>query len=401
MISNDANDQSVTSEAFDLVHTLIRYRLEAGNSAVIDSTALVARDRKSLVKFAKEFDVPAYLIVLDGDVEQAKAGQNGRERKVPDHAIERHFERLASMRAEHAKGSIVKEGFEEVIWLDRAAADAVDKINWVSHQAEKIDVIGDVHGCAKELLALVTELGYDMTNNWKHPDNRTIAFLGDFTDRGPSSLEVLRLVDDLVDSEVAIVATIGNHDWKLYRKVVLERGVSESGGMATTIEEIRQTGSAKETAALLRKLFDKTPAYSVLAGGKLVLAHGALKRSMLGRYGNRNRKDAVSSLAMFGETSGNTNENGFPERTYNWVDSWDQDETFVFGHDVVGLEPRVMGPNSNVIGLDTGCVFGGRLSCFRFPEREVVSVGAESKHAEHHALDGLASISMEISRQVI
>ena len=67
------------------------------------------------------------------------------------------------------------------------------------------DVIGDIHGCADRLEALLSRLGYEKNGGvWRHPD-RMVVFLGDYIDRGPQILETLTIVrnmrafiDDLV-----------------------------------------------------------------------------------------------------------------------------------------------------------------------------------------------------------
>ena len=59
-----------------------------------------------------------------------------------------------------------------------------------------LDIVGDVHGEIGGLLSLLEVLGYDRGGN--HPDGRRLVFVGDLTDRGPASPEVVRLVSGLV-----------------------------------------------------------------------------------------------------------------------------------------------------------------------------------------------------------
>lgn len=72
----------------------------------------------------------------------------------------------------------------------------------------KYDVIGDIHGCYDEMIALIEKLGYSLTSGVPvHPENRTLVFLGDLTDRGPKSLEVVEFVGRAVeDGACAICA---------------------------------------------------------------------------------------------------------------------------------------------------------------------------------------------------
>jgi hypothetical protein len=77
---------------------------------------------------------------------------------------------------------------------------------------ERIDVIGDIHGHCDALLGLLHELGYRHERGaWRHPE-RTALFLGDFIDRGPKQVEVVRTVRAMVDAESAL-AVMGNHEF--------------------------------------------------------------------------------------------------------------------------------------------------------------------------------------------
>ncbi|MCV7421409.1 metallophosphoesterase [Mycobacterium yunnanensis] len=76
------------------------------------------------------------------------------------------------------------------------------------------DVIGDVHGCAAELVALLKRLDYrvqDATGAYAHPTRQAI-FVGDLVDRGPAQLEVLRIVKGMVDAGSAQIV-MGNHEF--------------------------------------------------------------------------------------------------------------------------------------------------------------------------------------------
>lgn len=74
------------------------------------------------------------------------------------------------------------------------------------------DIIGDIHGFAGELEALLARMGYThTTGTWRHP-NRQAIFLGDFIDRGPRQLDTLRLVRAMVEGGSAL-AVMGNHEY--------------------------------------------------------------------------------------------------------------------------------------------------------------------------------------------
>jgi hypothetical protein len=74
------------------------------------------------------------------------------------------------------------------------------------------DLIGDIHGYASELKALLTKMGYQETGGvWQHPERKVI-FLGDFVDRGPEQVETVRIARSMVESGNAL-AVMGNHEF--------------------------------------------------------------------------------------------------------------------------------------------------------------------------------------------
>jgi protein phosphatase len=104
----------------------------------------------------------------------------------------------------------------------------------------------------------------------------------------------------------------------------------------------------------------------VLDDGRLVVAHAGLRQEMQGRGSGK-----VREFALFGETTGETDEYGLPVR-YNWAAEYRGPAMVVYGHTPV-VEPEWV---NGTINIDTGCVFGGRLTALRYPERELVSVPA-------------------------
>ncbi len=76
----------------------------------------------------------------------------------------------------------------------------------------KLDVIGDIHGHAIELISLLEKLGYsNQAGFYRHPE-RTVLFIGDYIDRGPENLETVRIVRSMVAAKTA-KAIMGNHEY--------------------------------------------------------------------------------------------------------------------------------------------------------------------------------------------
>ena len=108
----------------------------------------------------------------------------------------------------------------------------------------------------------------------------------------------------------------------------------------------------------------------VLDDGQLVVAHAGMRERFQGRASRR-----VRDFALFGETTGETDEFGLPVR-YDWAQDYRGKAAVVYGHTPV---PDAVWVN-DTINIDTGCVFGGRLTALRYPERELVSVAAHETY---------------------
>ena len=104
----------------------------------------------------------------------------------------------------------------------------------------------------------------------------------------------------------------------------------------------------------------------VLDDGKLVVAHAGINERYIGRASGR-----VRSFCLYGDTTGETDEFGLPVR-YPWANDYRGKAIVLYGHTPVPTPEWV----NNTLCLDTGCVFGGRLTALRYPERELVSVPA-------------------------
>ncbi|WEB39921.1 polynucleotide kinase-phosphatase [Streptomyces yunnanensis] len=195
------------------------------------------------------------------------------------------------------------------------------------------------------------------------PEGRTAVFVGDLVDRGPDSPGVLRLVTGMVAAGHALCVS-GNHENKLGR-YLNGRAVQHTHGLAETIEQLEKEDEAFRAGAaeFIRGLVS----HYILDGGGLVVCHAGLPEKYHGRTSGR-----VRSFALYGDTTGETDEFGLPVR-YPWAEEYRGRAAVVYGHTPT---PRA-GWVNNTICLDTGCVFGGKLTALCWPEREVVDVPAE------------------------
>ncbi len=370
-MADDENDQTASAAAFDVLHYIAGKRLDAGRLTVVDATNVQPEARRQLVALARDHDVLPVAIVLDLP-ERVCLDRNAvrPDRDFGDAVVRRQRDQLR-----RSVKHIGKEGFRKVHVLrtEQDVADAVlvreKLLNDFRHEHGPFDVIGDVHGCRMELESLLIELGYLLTRDELGrpvdavpPDQRKAVFVGDLVDRGPDSPGVLRLVMGMVAAGHALCVP-GNHESKLVR-ALQGRQVQVSHGLETTLAQLAT--EPPEFRAQVQQFCYNLVSHLVLDDGRLVIAHAGLKQAYHGRASAR-----VRSFALYGDTTGETDEFGLPVR-YPWADDYRGRAMVLYGHTPTP-EPEWV---NNTMCLDTGCVFGGKLTALRYPEKQVVSVPA-------------------------
>ncbi|MGH7880345.1 MAG: AAA family ATPase, partial [Candidatus Binataceae bacterium] len=374
LVSDSETDQDVTGDAFDLVREIAGKRLKHRKLAVIDATNVRSADRKGWIELARQWHALAVAIVFDPGIDVCIARNKAR----PDRAFGGQVVQRMVSEVRRGLGGLQREGFRQVWKLASGesieAAIVTRQPLWTDKRNDHgpFDIIGDIHGCADELQTLLTKLGYrieltddhgDRTVTVIPPQGRKLIFVGDLVDRGPNSPDVLRIAMSMTAAGTAY-AVQGNHDRKL-EQWLSGRKVTISHGLRQTIDQLEdQDRGFRKT---LPKFLDGLRSHFWLDGGRLAVAHAGLKEEMIGRGSG-----AVREFALYGETNGEIDEFGLPVRA-NWAASYRGSTTVVYGHTPVVRADFV----NNTLCIDTGCVFGGKLTALRWPEKELVDVPAE------------------------
>ncbi len=370
MVSDDENNQKVSREAFDLLFYAANKRLDLMRTTVIDATNVQPAARKQIVDLAREQNVHSVAIVLNIPERELQARNAARpDRGYPEHVIRKHTSDLR-----RSIKNLKREGFRFVYILNsQQEIDDVEIVRtkmWNNKKEEHgpFDVIGDVHGCFDELVMLLKKLGYkeDEEAGMLHPDGRKPVFLGDLCDRGPKNVEVLRLVMEMVKSGNAL-AVPGNHDVKLV-KYLLGKNVQLTHGLDKTVDELSKEDETFRND--VKEFLDGLVSHYVLDDGKLVVSHAGLKEEYIGRGSMK-----VRDFCLYGEATGEIDEYGLPVRL-NWASDYRGKATVIYGH-IPQLEVQAM---NGTYCIDTGCVFGGKLTAYRYPERELVDVDALAQY---------------------
>jgi protein phosphatase len=379
LVADDENSQSATKDAFEVLYYVAAKRLAAGRLVVIDATNTQSEARKSVIELAKSYHCLTVAFVFDlpeSVVQKRNQSQTGRN--LEPQVIHRQIQQL-----KRSIPGLSKEGFRYVHLL--SSSEEIDSISierqllWTNkrHEHGPFDIIGDLHGCCDELEQLLLELGYQrirkdeglvFTYPWvyRHPQGRKAIFLGDLVDRGPRILDTLQLVQNMVQGGSALCVP-GNHDDKFLRKLN-GRGVRITSDLEMSLTELNFLPSGLQNAFQreFSSFLDSLISHYVLDDGRLVVAHAGMKENLAGRASGK-----VRDFALYGETTGETDEFGLPVR-YNWASEYRGKAFVVYGHTPVPYPEWL----NRTINIDTGCVFGGSLTALRYPEMDLVSVPA-------------------------
>ena len=384
LVSDDENDQEATKDAFDVLHYIAAKRLAAGKLTVIDATNVQPESRKSLLNLAKQYHCFAVAIVFD--LPESVCHERNQQR--PNRQFGPHVVRNHTRSLKRSLRNLKWEGFRFIYKLSSVeeieAVEVSKQRMWTNRKDEHgpFDLIGDVHGCCDELEQLLQQLGYVASNSnsdsfwdfptYTHPEGRKAIFLGDLVDRGSRILDTVKLVRNMMAADSAL-CILGNHENKLMRKLN-GKNVKLNHGLEQTVAEIEAIEPEQREIVTneIQTFFKSLISHYVLDDGKLVVAHAGLREELQGRGSGY-----VRSFALYGETTGEIDSFGLPVR-YQWASDYRGKALVVYGH-VPVLEAEWL---NNTIDIDTGCVFGGKLTALRYPERELVSVDAAKVYCE-------------------
>lgn len=334
--------------ALDTLEEIAHRRLKVRRRLVaVDAPNLTQMERAGWVRLARRAYAEPVVIVLGGG------------KRLPD------------------ARELRREGFNTVAHVSLAGGSqtALERLPLPNDRRDlrgPFDIVGDVHGCFDELLDLLALLGYHVQQR-DHgfevtaPPGRTLVFVGDLVDRGPNTPDALRLAMSAVASGGAF-AVPGNHDDKLMR-ALMGRNVQTTHGLDVSLAQLAREPQAFRDR--VRAFIDGLPSHYVFDGGRLIVAHAGIRESMIGRW-----PQAARDFTLYGETNNQTDAYGLPVRL-NWMAKYHGAGLIVYGHTPV-LEPVRI---NNTLNIDTGCVFGGKLTALRYPEMALVSVPARMTYA--------------------
>jgi protein phosphatase len=224
-------------------------------------------------------------------------------------------------------------------------------------------VVADVHGDAAAFAHAVDgALAEDMF----------VLQLGDLTDHGPDSPEVLRRMFALIDARQGLFL-LGNHDHKLRRALTGTPLRIQAEGLGRTLAQLDAAPDGEALKARAIEEIARAPAW-IRDGGR-VFVHGGYHPGMLHAApppdAGVQKAHGLVTRALFGQVTGRMRQDGFPDRVHDWVDKIPADVTVVCGHDRRSLDGRPFVAEGMLGGraifLDCGAGKGGHLAWIDLP----------------------------------
>ncbi len=213
-------------------------------------------------------------------------------------------------------------------------------------RGQTLRVVGDVHGDARAFA-------------YAADTDRFVVQLGDLADGGPDGAEAWRIMLALLDAGRGLFV-LGNHDRKLGRALAGE-GVQVGAEMQATLDQLDAGLRARVLAAVWT-----APAW--VRAGPFLFVHGGFHPAMLHEAPPPalGRTTPPLARALFGQTTGRMQPDGYPERVLDWVDRIPAGLTVYIGHDRRSSDGRPVTLRNESGGvavfLDTGAGKGGHLS---------------------------------------
>lgn len=215
-------------------------------------------------------------------------------------------------------------------------------------------VVGDIHGCLDELRALLERVAF-------RPGDDVLVCVGDIVNKGPDSVGVVRLVRSL-----GALAVLGNHD-DLVLRCVRARRRGEDGDFPEGVRRIAKRLSNDDVDWLASR-----PLWLPIVEHHVVVVHAGLVPNVPLSSQPREALLTIRSVKSDGSPSKRI------EDGRAWASLWPGPEHVLFGHDAVrGLQRWPY-----ATGLDTGCVYGGKLTAMLLPQRKLVSVPAKRSYCD-------------------
>lgn len=234
--------------------------------------------------------------------------------------------------------------------------------------AKRTIVVGDIHGCYRELMLLLEKVKYDETND-------ALIGAGDLVDRGPESARVVKFFREQNKRTDGLAqCVLGNHDDKHFRyfKHALKRREHPNYRIPMkpfSMDKLVAYNSMEDEDLMF---LGELPALIHLEAQDWVVVHAGLEPGKSLDIQNVGKVSHIRFLDPVSLKTVSLDDNYMPPPgSVYWTERYDLPHNVVYGHNVhsLGAPEVVRKPNgAQLVGLDTGCCFGGNLTAFFVPD---------------------------------
>ncbi|MDF2606644.1 MAG: polynucleotide kinasephosphatase [Bacillales bacterium] len=347
----------ISVEAFALMDTVVEARCRLNKLTFVDATHLQHGDRKKYIDMARRNHVPIVAIVMNIPEDILLTRDSNRDHPRGMRRVKQQYQRFIIERK-----SFKDEGFSLIYYVDEYENPSIvrQKNPLELNVGGGIDFIGDINGCYNEMISLLSKLGYRENENrlFVHSNGRKFVSIGNVMSSGPESLKSIIFLKRHVDSNLAYM--VDSNNGNELAKWINEDNKSIDQKLASDFEAYKMEHGIEKIEELkeeLKQFLFNSPSHYVFTENGvqiLVCSHAGIKDHYIGKQSPR-----ISEFCRGGD---NNSEEWYLEHKINLLIVW--------GH-YLKQYPLI---ENNTVNINQGAVYGGNLTAFRYPEREVVSM---------------------------
>jgi len=220
---------------------------------------------------------------------------------------------------------------------------------------KKLCIVGDIHGCYDEFIQLLTAAGYIIKNNRIIESPYQLVLIGDYVDKGP---QVRQIVEFLYENRDQILIIIGNHENFNYKYLsgLLKQSKDNDNLIANYFDSIKLFESDEELKQKFFELF--VMSFHSITNEDFVLTHAPCKAEYLLKEDNKSQRHQRTIVYPKSDINSDDDILAIRDEFFTFLKEETIDFIHVFGHVMLDNVHHF----KNRIGIDTGCVAGGKLS---------------------------------------
>jgi predicted kinase len=358
-------------------------------AVILDTTGLSEDFRKEALAKANEHQYNVVFVVFDY-AKSAEYSKHVPQEMLNKHIFFKHYKKLKNfyktMKTFDKNATQVlrvksKDSYFNniLISLDFSEFTALQRTK-LSEQKDW-DIIGDVHGCYDDLVTLLQKsLGHTIETTAEGKQriipnqSKGIVFVGDIIDKGPESSKVLDLVVNSLSDSVKFV--LGNHE--NFNHMFFQGKVQSDSNLMALREEFFDFSFKPEEQTKLQYLVENSIPFAM--NTFMYVTHAPCQTKYIGKV------DKYSIRQQRGQYSLDRKSKTLEEKAVTYKDLFSKIKSarnypyYVFGHISLKRPYR----NKNLIGVDTGCVYGNRLTAVRItPQHKPFLYSVESTYKDH------------------